>query len=182
MKKLTFCFALYAALIAAGTARAGDFSIESVELAGRSFDNAQVSDSFGCHGQNLSPAIRWTDAPKGTQSYLLTMFDADAPTGSGFWHWVVADIPASIHEIGRGAGSDASRLPAGALEMKNDTGNTGYLGPCPPQGETHRYVISVTALKIAKLPVDNGATPAVIGYAAHYQEIAKATMTVRFGR
>ena len=182
MKKFRLFFVLYATLLAAGTARAGDFSIESVELAGNSFDNAQVSGSFGCHGQNISPAIRWTGEPKGTQSYLITMFDADAPTGSGFWHWVVTDIPASDHVIASGAGSDISRVPAGARVMKNDMGNAAYLGPCPPQGETHRYVISLTALKVTKLSVDDNATPAVIGFTAHYQELAKATMTVRYGR
>ncbi|WP_322044864.1 YbhB/YbcL family Raf kinase inhibitor-like protein [Paraburkholderia sp. J67] len=182
MKKLKLCCTLCAALIATGSARASGFAIESVELTGGSFDNAQVSNGFGCHGQNLSPAIRWTGAPKGTQSYLLTMFDADAPTGSGFWHWVVTDIPASVSGVGQGAGNDASELPAGAVLMKNDTGHAAYLGPCPPQGETHRYVISLTALKVARLPVDHDATPAVVGFTAHYQALAKATTTVRFGR
>ncbi|AYQ42366.1 YbhB/YbcL family Raf kinase inhibitor-like protein [Burkholderia lata] len=169
-------------MIAVGTARAGDFSIESAELAGGAFDHAQVSSSFGCHGQNISPSIRWTDAPAGTQSYLLTMFDADAPTGSGFWHWVVADIPASARGIAPGSGNDVARLPAGAVPMKNDTGHAGYLGPCPAQGETHRYVITLTALKVAKLPVERDATPAVVGFIAHDQAIAKATMTVRLSR
>ncbi|WP_063962875.1 YbhB/YbcL family Raf kinase inhibitor-like protein [Burkholderia paludis] len=175
-------FALCVAMIVAGTARAGDFSIESVELAGRAFDDAQISDGFGCHGRNVSPSIRWHDAPEGTQGYLLTMFDADAPTGSGFWHWVVADIPASAGGIERGSGNDAARLPAGAVAMKNDTGRAGYLGPCPPTGETHRYVITLTALRAAKLPVDRDATPAVVGYVAHGEAIAKATMVVRMSR
>ncbi|WP_318834627.1 YbhB/YbcL family Raf kinase inhibitor-like protein [Burkholderia cepacia] len=175
-------FALCVAMLAAGTARAGDFSIESAELAGGAFGRAQVSDSFGCHGQNISPSIRWSGVPEGTQSYLLTMFDADAPTGSGFWHWVVADIPASAHGIAPGSGNDVAGLPAGAVPMKNDTGHVGYLGPCPPQGDTHRYVITLTALKVAKLPVEPDATPAVVGYTAHYQALAKATMTVRLSR
>lgn len=182
MKTFKPGFALCVAMIAAGTARAGDFSIESAELAGGAFDPAQVSDNFGCHGQNISPSIRWRGAPEGTQSYLLTMFDADAPTGSGFWHWVVADIPASAHDIAPGSGNDIARLPAGAVPMKNDTGHAGYLGPCPPQGETHRYVIALTALKVATLPVERDATPAVVGFTAHYQTIAKATMTVRLSR
>lgn len=182
MKTFKPGFALCVAMIAVGTARAGDFSIASVELAGGAFDHAQVSGSFGCHGENVSPSIRWTDAPAGTQSYLLTMFDADAPTGSGFWHWVVADIPASARGIAPGSGNDVGRLPAGAVPMKNDTGHTGYLGPCPPQGETHRYVITLTALKVAKLPVERDATPAVVGFTAHDQAIAQATMTVRLSR
>ncbi|ABB12885.1 phospholipid-binding protein, PBP family [Burkholderia lata] len=169
-------------MIAAGTVQAGDFSIESAELAGGAFDQAQVSNSFGCHGQNISPSIRWSGVPEGTQSYLLTMFDADAPTGSGFWHWVVADIPVSARGIAPGSGSDVASLPAGAVPMKNDTGRAGYLGPCPPQGEPHRYVITLTALKVAKLPVEPDATPAVVGFTAHYQAIAKATMTVQLSR
>ncbi len=182
MKKSSRLVSLCLAFIAAGSAKAGDFKIENVELAGDSFAHAQVSGSFGCDGQNVSPAIRWSGAPPATQSYLLTLFDRDAPTGSGFWHWVVADIPASVHAMPSGAGDDATRLPAGARPMKNDTGEARYLGPCPPRGETHRYVLTLHALKVAKLPVDGHATPAVIGYAAHGQEIATATTTVRFGR
>ncbi|VWD42296.1 YbhB/YbcL family Raf kinase inhibitor-like protein [Burkholderia lata] len=182
MKTFKPVCALCAVMIAAGTARAGDFSIESAELAGAGFGHAQVSDSFGCHGQNISPSIRWSGVPEGTQSYLLTMFDADAPTGSGFWHWVVADIPASARGIAPGSGNDVVRLPTGAVPMKNDTGHAGYLGPCPSQGETHRYVITLTALKVAKLPVERDATPAVVGFTAHYQAIAQAAMTVRLSR
>jgi Raf kinase inhibitor-like YbhB/YbcL family protein len=182
MKTFKPGFTLCAAMIATGTAQAADFSIESAELAGGVFDQAQVSGSFGCHGRNISPSIRWSGVPAGTQSYLLTMFDADAPTGSGFWHWVVADIPASDHGIARGSGNDVASLPAGAVAMRNDTGHVGYFGPCPPQGETHRYVITLTALKVAKLPVERDATPAVVGFTAHYQAIAKATITVRLSR
>ncbi len=182
MKTFEAGFALCAVLIAVGTARAAGFSIDSAELAGRTFADAQVSDSFGCHGNNVSPSIQWRGEPEGTQSYLLTMFDADAPTGSGFWHWVVANIPVSAHGIALGAGNDTSRLPAGAVLMKNDTGHAGYLGPCPPQGDTHRYVITLTALKVAKLPVERDATPAVVGFAAHDHQLAKATMIVRMSR
>ncbi|WP_244107099.1 YbhB/YbcL family Raf kinase inhibitor-like protein [Burkholderia sp. BCC0419] len=182
MKIFEAGFALCAVLSVVGPARAADFSIDSAELAGRTFGDAQVSDSFGCRGNNISPSIQWRGEPEGTQSYLLTMFDADAPTGSGFWHWVIADIPVSVHRIALRSGNDVSRLPAGAVEMKNDTGHAGYLGPCPPQGATHRYVITLTALKVAKLPVDRDATPAVVGFAAHDQQLAKATMTVRMSR
>ncbi|MGG1944862.1 YbhB/YbcL family Raf kinase inhibitor-like protein [Trinickia sp. NRRL B-1857] len=182
MKKNVRGFALCVALMAASNARADGFSIDSVQLTNGSFDNAQVSDQFGCHGRNTSPSIRWSGAPSGTQSYLLTIRDEDAPTGSGFWHWVVADIPASVHAIASGAGSETSPLPAGALAIKNDLGNAGYLGPCPPQGETHRYVVAVTALKVAKLPLDANATPAVVGFVAHYQALGQATTIVAMKR
>jgi Raf kinase inhibitor-like YbhB/YbcL family protein len=170
------------AMMAAGSARADGFLVESAQVSGGAFKSAQVSDRFGCNGRNVSPAIRWSGAPQGTQSYLLTLFDADAPTGSGFWQWVVADIPASAHGIASGAGNDASRLPPGALAIRNDTGKPGYLGPCPPRGESHRYVVTLTALKVARLPVDSSATPAMVGFAAHSQEIARATLVVRYAR
>lgn len=182
MKKHTLCAALYAAIFCVGTAHAGEFSFDIPEVAHQAFANAQVSNAFGCHGDNVSPSIRWSGAPAGTKSYLLTMFDEDAPTGSGFWHWVVADIPASAHEIALGAGGNVATLPAGAIEMKNDTGTASYLGPCPPEGETHRYRITLTALKVAKLPVGQDATPAVVGFTAHYQTLATTTMTVRLAR
>lgn len=130
----------------------------------------------------MSPEIRWSGEPRETRSFVVSMYDVDAPTGSGFWHWVVADIPASVHSLVAGAGNDAAKLPAGALPIRNDNGSTAYLGPCPPQGDTHRYVITVTALKVPKLPVDATATPAVVGFVAHYQQLAKATMTIEMGR
>jgi phosphatidylethanolamine-binding protein (PEBP) family uncharacterized protein len=89
MKKITLLFAFAFSLSAFGSVRAGDFSITSAELVSHSFNDAQISGSFGCHGQNISPSIRWSGPPQGTQSFLLTMFDIDAPTGSGFWHWVI---------------------------------------------------------------------------------------------
>lgn len=163
-------------------ARAGDFEIGSVDIGGGQFRDAQISDGFGCHGGNVSPAIRWSGEPVETRSFMVSMYDIDAPTGSGFWHWVVANIPASVHSLVAGAGNDVAKLPAGALPIRSDTGNAAYLGPCPPQGDTHRYVITVTALKIPTLPVDAAATPAVVGFVAHYQQLAKATMTVEMRR
>jgi Raf kinase inhibitor-like YbhB/YbcL family protein len=94
----------------------------------------------------------------------------------------VADIPASVHALVAGAGNDVAKLPTGALPIRNDTVSTAYLGPCPPQGDMHRYVITVTALRVPKLPVDATATPAVVGFVAHYQQLAKATMTIEMGR
>jgi Raf kinase inhibitor-like YbhB/YbcL family protein len=177
-----FLFMFFAGLVVMSSAIAGDFAILSNDLAEGHFNNAQISDSFGCHGGNISPAISWSGEPAGTKSFLVSMYDRDAPTGSGFWHWVVANLPASVHTLDLGAGSDVSRLPKGAMAVKNDTGKAGYLGPCPPEGESHRYVITVAALKVPDLPVDNTATPAVVGFVAHYQELAKATITVQYAR
>ncbi|TCF96494.1 kinase inhibitor [Paraburkholderia strydomiana] len=180
MTKVLFTF--WAGLVLVSNATAGGFAIQSDDLADGHFSNAQISDGFGCHGGNISPAVSWSGEPEGTKSFVVTMYDPDAPTGSGFWHWVVANLPASVHILSVGAGSEAGRLPKGAMAVRNDAGNAGYLGPCPPQGESHRYVITVTALKIPDLAVDNTATPAVVGFVAHYQELAKATITVQYAR
>jgi len=182
MKTGQFILTLFASLITMSNAIAGGFSIQSQDLADGHFNDAQVSGSFGCHGGNISPAISWSGEPAGTQSFLVTMYDRDAPTGSGFWHWVVANLPASVHTLAPGAGSDAGKLPEGAMAVRNDTGKTGYLGPCPAEGESHRYVITVAALRVPNLPVDNTATPAVVGFVAQYQELAKAAMTVQYAR
>jgi Raf kinase inhibitor-like YbhB/YbcL family protein len=182
MNKKMWTTVFCAAAICMSRAQASDLQIESVDIQGGQFRDAQISNGFGCHGGNVSPAIRWSGEPSETQSFVVSMYDVDAPTGSGFWHWVVADIPASVHSLAAGAGNDVAKLPDGAVPIRNDTGNAGYLGPCPPQGDTHRYVITVTALKIPKLPVDPTATPAVVGFVAHYQQVAKATMTVEMHR
>ena len=182
MKIGQFLFTLFAGLVAVSNAVAGGFAIQSNDLADGHFNNAQISDAFGCHGGNISPSISWSGEPAGTQSFLVTMYDRDAPTGSGFWHWVVANLPASVHTLDPGAGGEVGRLPKGAMAVRNDTGKAGYLGPCPPEGESHRYVITVAALKVPDLPVDNTATPAVVGFVAHYQELARATITIRLAR
>ncbi|EON14620.1 MULTISPECIES: YbhB/YbcL family Raf kinase inhibitor-like protein [Pandoraea] len=182
MKIGKFIFTFFAGLFVVSNAIAGGFAIQSDDIAGGHFDNAQISDGFGCHGGNISPAISWSGEPAGTQSFLVTMYDPDAPTGSGFWHWVVANLPASVHTLDLGAGSEVGRLPKGAMAVRNDTGKAAYLGPCPPEGESHRYIITVAALKVPSLPVDSTATPAVVGFVAHYQELAKATITIQYAR
>jgi Raf kinase inhibitor-like YbhB/YbcL family protein len=182
MKKTMWTAVFSAAAMCASHARAGDLAIESVDIGRGHFRDAQISNGFGCHGGNVSPEIRWSGEPRETRSFMVSMYDVDAPTGSGFWHWVVADIPASVHSLAAGAGNDVAKLPPGALPVRNDTGNAAYLGPCPPQGDTHRYVITVTALKVPKLPVDATATPAVVGFVAHYQQLEKATITIEMGR
>ncbi len=170
------------ALAAVAPAHAADFSVTADSRTDGHFANTQYSASFGCHGANVSPRVAWQNAPAGTKSFVVTVYDQDAPTGSGWWHWIVADIPANVDELPAGAGSAEGKLPAGAKAVGNDAGQTGYLGVCPPAGETHRYLITVHALKVDKLDVPNGATPAMVGYLTHVNSLGKATTTVLANR
>lgn len=155
------------------------FTLKSNDLGGQ-FTNQFTANSFGCNGSNKSPELNWANAPEGTQSFAITMYDPDAPTGSGFWHWVVVDIPASVHELKQGAGDIKGNLaPAGSLQSNNDTGMPGYQGPCPPEGDAaHRYLITVYALKSAKLGTTGTTTPAVTGFMLGKQVLGKASLVV----
>lgn len=131
---------------------------------------------FGCAGGNRSPQLSWSGAPEGTASYALTCYDPDAPTGSGFWHWVVVNIPAEVTELATGAG-DGSGIPSGALQTRTDFGQPGYGGPCPPEGDhPHRYLFTVHAVGVAELPVDAGTMPAVVGFMLHFNTLEKASL------
>ena len=141
-----------------------------------------VFNGFGCSGGNVSPALAWSNAPADTKSFALTMYDPDAPTGSGWWHWVVYNIPASATGLPAGAGSGAG-LPAGALQGKTDFGSAGYGGPCPPKGDRpHRYIFTVYALKTDKLDVPADASPAMVGFMIHMNQVAKAKFSSIYGR
>ncbi len=133
---------------------------------------------FGCGGGNRSPHLRWDDAPAGTQSFAVTCFDPDAPTGSGFWHWVVVNIPASVQELALDAGNAGSgKLPAGALQVRTDFGKPGYGGPCPPSGDhPHRYVFTVFAVSEPALQVSADTSAAVVGFQLNFKTLAKATI------
>ena len=139
---------------------------------------------FGTDGGNKSPQLSWTGAPAGTRSFALTCFDPDAPTGSGFWHWVVVNIPASVTELKLDAGNPkAGLLPKGALQTRTDLGQTGYLGPAPPPGHgPHRYIFTIFAVKEEKLPVDADTSAAVVGFNLHFNTLEKATLTGMFKR
>jgi Raf kinase inhibitor-like YbhB/YbcL family protein len=145
--------------------------------------NAQVFNGFGCSGQNISPALKWSGAPADTKSFAVTVYDPDAPTGSGWWHWVVYDIPATAAELSERAGNTGGKLPPGAMQGHTDFGSTGYGGPCPPAGDKpHRYIFTVYALKTDKLDVPADATAAFIGFMIHGNRIASASFTARYGR
>ncbi|ADD76379.1 Raf kinase inhibitor-like YbhB/YbcL family protein [Pantoea sp. PA1] len=139
-----------------------------------------VFNGMGYQGDNLSPHLAWEDAPEGTKSFVITCFDPDAPTGSGWWHWVVANIPAETTSLPQGAGSGKAALPAGALQTRTDFGQAGYGGAAPPAGETHRYIFSVHALDVDKIDVDEGASGAMVGFNVHFHVLASASLTVHY--
>jgi len=171
------------ALPATGAAAA--FKLESPTFkAGATLSEAQVFSGFGCTGGNVSPALEWTGAPEGTKSFAVTVYDPDAPTGSGWWHWVVFDIPIATTSLPEGAGSaDGEKLPAGSRQGPTDFGMSAYGGPCPPSGaKPHRYVFTVYALKTDKLEVPDGATSAVVRFMIHANALATATLTAKYGR
>lgn len=141
----------------------------------------QVLNGFGRHGGNLSPHLRWIHAPAGTKSFVLTLYDPDAPTGSGWWHWVVIDLPATTSELPQGASRQMSKMPAGAREMRTDFGSPGYGGAAPPAGETHRYVFTLHALDVAHLDAPDESSAAMIGFLVHAHSLGSATLTVLYG-
>src|SRR5438093_5962249 len=128
---------------------------------------------FGCQGNNQSPHLAWSGAPAETKSFAVTCFDPDAPTGSGFWHWVVVNIPPHVTALEMGTGDSASgKLPAGALQVRTDFGAPGYGGPCPPQGDhPHRYLFTVHAVSLAQLPVTADTSAAVVGFYLHFNTL-----------
>jgi Raf kinase inhibitor-like YbhB/YbcL family protein len=138
---------------------------------------------FGCEGGNKSPHLRWAGAPEGTRSFALSCYDPDAPTGSGFWHWVVVNIPANVTELPLGAGSEGGSMPGGALQTRTDVGKPGYAGPCPPPGHgVHRYVFTIFAVGAEQLPVNEDTSAAVVGFNLHFATLEKATLTGLFER
>jgi Raf kinase inhibitor-like YbhB/YbcL family protein len=140
------------------------FTLTSTDVAeGEQLPTPQMSGMFGAGGEDRSPQLAWSDFPAETRSFVVTMFDPDAPTPSGFWHWAVADIPASVTELPAGAGSaDGANLPPGAFQLPNDARLAQYVGAAPPPGAPHRYYIVVTAVDVDSLGLDKEATPALL--------------------
>jgi hypothetical protein len=176
--------AAVAVSVAAGPAAPGKFTLSSPQIsAGGKIADAQVFNGFGCQGGNLSPALSWSNAPKDTQSFALMVHDPDAPTGSGWWHWVVYNIPATTTSLPAGAGDPKkSLMPAGAIQGRTDFGTPGYGGPCPPPGKPHRYYFRLYALKVDKLDVPADATPALIGFNVNFASLGKAELMGLYGR
>lgn len=141
-------------------------------------------DGSGCSGENRSPALKWSGAPAGTKSFAVTVFDPDAPTGSGWWHWMVINIPADVTGLPAGAGvANSSVLPKGAVQNRIDYGVAAFGGVCPPPGDKpHRYVFTVHALGVEKLDVPADATAALTGFMINANALGKASFTAMYGR
>lgn len=156
------------------------FAVTSTTIAnGLPWDEPQMSGAFGVPGgKDVSPQLSWTGTPRETKSYAVTVYDPDAPTASGFWHWAVANIPAATRELPEGAGDDAgSGLPDGAIQYRNDAGQHRFLGAAPPAGHgPHRYYISVYALDVADIDVPGEATAALLGFNLFGHTLARGTM------
>ena len=183
MRKLLLTTAMLLAGVASVSAAQLTVTSSDIKPGARIADE-QVANGFGCSGGNVSPALSWSGAPKGTKSFALSVYDPDAPTGSGFWHWVMFDIPASVTSLPKNAGDPKATLaPAGAIQGHNDAGAQGYFGPCPPKGDKpHHYHFQVFAVDVDKLDADETASPAVVGFNLHFHTLAKATLIGIWGR
>ena len=163
---------------------AAQFALTSADVhAGQMLGAAQVFKGMDCTGGNSSPAMQWQGAPAGTKSFALTLYDPDAPTGSGWWHWVVYNIPATATKLASGAGSAGGTLPAGATQGNTDFGVPGFGGACPPKGDKpHHYIFTLYALNVDKLDLPATATAAYVGFNIHAHTVGKATLTALYGR
>ncbi len=170
-----------AAFTTATLVQAQAFTLSSPDIAeNRRLDQRQVFQGFGCEGGNVSPALAWSNPPAGTKSFAITVYDPDAPTGSGWWHWTVVNLPSSTTAL---AADASEQLPAGAVQGRNDFGSAQFGGACPPVGDKpHRYQFTVWALKVDKLPLDNQASGALVGYMLNANVLGKATLTAVYGR
>ena len=180
-KLLATCFMIGLA----STAQAAPFKLTSADFKeGGSMKDKNTLNTFGCSGGNESPALEWANPPAGTKSFAILVHDPDAPTGgSGFWHWVVYNIPADTKSLAAGAGkADGSALPKGATQGNTDLGSPGYAGPCPPPGTPHHYNFTIYALKVDKLDVPANATAAIVGFTINANMLGKAKLTGMYGR
>jgi len=160
------------------------FTLTSPDIAnGKTMAMAQIFNSFGCTGGNVSPALAWSNVPAGTKSFALLAHDPDAPTGSGWWHWVVYNIPADVTSLPAGAGDPKKNLmPPGVVQGRTDYGSAGYGGPCPPPGAPHRYYFRLFALKVPKLDLPADATAAFVGFNVNANSLGLAELLGLYGR
>ena len=159
------------------------FAVTSSDVSdGEVMATPHVSGVMGAGGEDRSPHLSWSGFPEGTKSFAVTVYDPDAPTASGFWHWAVANIPASVTELPGGAGDkDQPSLPDGAVQLRNDGGFAGYVGAAPPSGHgPHRYFVVVHAVDTDNLDVTADTTPAVLGFNLFFHPLARATLVATY--
>lgn len=181
IKKITVALLMLLGLNALVSAQG--FALSSKDISGQ-LSVKEVFNGFGCTGENVSPELNWSNAPKGTKSFAVSVYDPDAPTGSGWWHWIVFNIPADILSLKAGAGDVSARLlPQGAVQNMIDYGFAGFGGACPPQGDkAHRYIFTVYALDVDKFDLDGKQSAAIAGYYINAHTIEKASLIAYYGR
>jgi len=187
MRKLALGAVALAFGALSASAASAQMKLTSAEVSnGATIKDEQVLNTFTCTGNNISPSLSWTGAPKDTKSFVITVYDPDAPTGSGWWHWVVINIPPSTTSIPKNAGDvKANLMPAGAIQTRTDFGAPSYGGPCPPKGDKpHHYHFTVFAVDEDKLGFaqNDQASAALVGYELHFHTLAKASFVGLYGR
>jgi Raf kinase inhibitor-like YbhB/YbcL family protein len=174
MKKI-----LLSTVLSVGLMFAEGFTLKSDDISGQ-LSNDQVFNGFGCSGKNISPKLTWENAPKGTKSFAITAYDPDAPTGSGWWHWVVFDIPKDKMGLERGFGNSEQK---DIVQSITDFGKSGFGGACPPVGDKpHRYIFTIHALDVDKLGLDKNANAALVGFYLNSHTLAKSSVMAYYGR
>jgi len=177
--------ALPLATLITATGFAGEFTLTSPQISGGGMlAMEQVFNGFGCSGDNISPQLIWSGEPDGTKSFAVTVYDPDAPTGSGWWHWIVFNIPASVHSLAKNSGNtQTGLLPAGAVQSRTDFGKPGYGGACPPEKDgPHQYIFTLWALDTDTFSLDEQASGAMVGFFLHQHQIDHAVLTAVFDR
>ena len=171
------------ALTLASPSFAGGFTLTSTDITdGKPMTKNQEFNGFGCTGANKSPTLSWSGVPEGTKSLALTVYDPDAPTGSGWWHWVVFNIPADTTSLPANIDASGTGLPSGAIQSRTDYGKAGFGGACPPQGDKpHHYQFTLHALK-TNLELNTDAMPAMVGFLLNQNSLGKATLTATYAR
>jgi Raf kinase inhibitor-like YbhB/YbcL family protein len=158
---------------------AAAFTVKSTLKPNSMMPEENVFDGFGCTGKNLSPELSWSGAPKDTKFFAVTVYDPDAPTGSGWWHWVAFNIPSTVTKLAANASKEG--MPEGTVQSKTDFGKTGYGGPCPPPGKPHRYIFKVFALK-GKIELNEESPAAMAGFYLNQNKLAETSVTFKYKR